>query len=60
MKNLHENALMQEMTASEKHAVNGGWDLESATVAAATASICAPLNPAFVAAAFIIGGFFEL
>lgn len=49
---------MQEMSMSEMENVNGGWSFEHATIAAATATLCVPLSPAFVVGAFVIGGFF--
>ena len=58
MKNLKENDFMQEMSMSEMETVNGGWSFEHATIAAATATLCVPLSPAFVVGAFVIGGFF--
>jgi len=59
MKNLNENDLMQEMNSSDVMNVNGGWSLESAAVAGATASMCIPFSPVFIATAFVVGGFCE-
>lgn len=50
---------MQEMNLSDVMNVNGGWSLESAAIAGATASICSPFCPVFIAAAFVVGGFCE-
>lgn len=49
--------LIKEMNVSELNGVNGGWSLENAAIAGATASICTPYCPAFVAVAFVVGGF---
>lgn len=49
--------LIKEMSVAELNGVNGGWSLENAAIAGATASICTPYCPAFVAIAFVVGGF---
>lgn len=55
MKNLEENAFMQEMNVNEAMNVNGGWNLDYAIMGAA--AVC-PLGPGASLLAFAVCGFF--